>query len=466
MLRRPSTLLIAATLVSAVGCNGMTAAQVATLGATAQVAFEKKAEDIPLTPEERAALKVIRENKPHDLRVDLPKAAIPALLSEAANAFMPQGAGGGTGGSGESGTTAPPTCVGTTIVATGSGRSGLPTLPQESSSRDMKITDCLADGQSVCGADAPAAIVADINCGQITLNIVGEGFAVTKSGDRDDDHDDNGNHGEGDRGRGNDKDDDQDGNHGEGDRGNGDEDHGSGFRTHGNDRDGGDDHDRGNGNDDRGDGDDHDRGNGNDRNDEDDRDRDDDKKRLKPEEIGPAYTPPDVPGFTASTWVIEKARHVVLLDDTIAMTPVVGAAPSDEKLVMSVATKWVLDFMLAGQHTVTVVRPDGNWVRAPIRFGKPNISSSLSPQITAARLIKQGDDTSDWLIQINGGRLPIDFRKVYCKLGNQRTYYRATFLGSQSSVGYIHVPGNYQQPVGGDTLTLITPFGMTFATVK
>jgi hypothetical protein len=289
------------------------------------------------------------------------------------------------------------------VAPTGSTRTGPPQFDTEATSGPLEITDVLSEDISVAGADAPGMIIPDIQGRDITLTIKGKGFNRQSAG-----YEANHPHADDD-----DEDDDWVGT-----------------------------------------------------------DEADWRGLKVSERIAKRFTPPTVMGFWAFTEVQEHPGRRVYLDNMIAMTP--SKAPDtvfrNDTLTMTLNTRGIVDFQLQGLHPV-VVKINKNWVRVPIRFGSPAASpGSLAPAITSAKLIKTGKthfvDTNKWMIELQGRNLPLDFRKVYCKLGNERTYYRATFLASKTSVGYLHVPEKYKLPAGGDTLTLITPFGMTFAAVK
>ncbi|MBC7541834.1 MAG: hypothetical protein H7338_03805, partial [Candidatus Sericytochromatia bacterium] len=141
MNRRLAVIIFA--LIGIQGCDGQTAGQVAALGALAQSGFEKRAADQPLTQAEQAAISEIKSHKQEARHVDLPLAAIPPLLIAAAQAFQTGGSGGADSGSDGTGSGATPApCINTTVVSTGSNRTGPPILPREASSRDLAITDC------------------------------------------------------------------------------------------------------------------------------------------------------------------------------------------------------------------------------------------------------------------------------------------------------------------------------------
>jgi hypothetical protein len=170
------------------------------------------------------------------------------------------------------------------------------------------------------------------------------------------------------------------------------------------------------------------------------------------------------PAFIAQT-VIGNPKYQARLDDTIALQPQDGGTFSAGRLDMTLARKGIVDLMLAGEHTLSVTVGHQK-ATAKVRFAAPTSRTSLAPKIASAKFVKAVSDDgeeSEWLIEVSGANFPLDFRKVYAKLNDQRTYWHATYVGATSSTGYVHVQDGTKRGPGQNSLTVITPFGIAMA---
>lgn len=181
------------------------------------------------------------------------------------------------------------------------------------------------------------------------------------------------------------------------------------------------------------------------------------------QQIMELFTPQVVPGFWGQTYVSSRPQRRVLIDDSVAMTPspTTGASFTDTELSMRLNVRGAMDFQLAGPHSI-VVTVGNNWVRAPIRIAPPTMPIKLAPSVRNAKVLRVGEEPEKWLIEVHGANLPLDIHKVHARLNGVVSHMHSAFIGPSETVAYLHLPLDSFAASGSNTLSLVTPAGITF----
>jgi hypothetical protein len=173
------------------------------------------------------------------------------------------------------------------------------------------------------------------------------------------------------------------------------------------------------------------------------------------------YNPLWVADFITHTYLTDKRAHRVLIDESIALNPAAGGAFGDSELTMLLDPRGIPDYQVGGLHGLTVVIGK-NWVQVPVRFGRSTPPRPLAPQILSSRLLRTGDESEKWLVEIVGRNLPISYLNTYASINGKRAYAHGTFATAGDSIGFVHLPKNALAATGPNQLVVATPFGITF----